>query len=335
MDTTIGFEKPRFRPAVSAAVGAGGVEIALGEGRCAFDFEPGEASGVSRLIVHLASGGRTVDELAAQSPEIAEKIPALLQDFDRLRLLVETDPPPVEGLVSGAQLYREVRRLADRVTRRLAKSAFHRELVEERASRAQLIGYALEYYWIVKAAPGLIGPALATAQSPAERTLIQGFLRSELGHDRFLAQALAAVGVSAAELEVHQPLTTTFALCASLGVYARQHPLSFKAALFLFERAQPAFVDAFDERCRQLGLPEAFYAPLRAHADLNSEYDHEDISRSLMALEAVVDFEAATVVKRHIALLIETMIQQEEQILDVYGRRRDRIARMPRVLAEV
>lgn len=328
MDSTLtGLAKPKFRPSVSVVVHGGGVEISLGERRCAFDVEAHDAPAVSRLMAHLAAGGQSIDDLAAGSPEIAGRIPGLLQDFDALRLLVESELSGADGVIGGAQLYREVRRLAERLTRRVAKSAFQRALVERRATRAQLIGYALEYYWIVKMAPGLIGPALATAQTPAERALIQDFLRSELGHDRFLGEALEAAGVTPAELEDHQPLPATFAIGASLGVYARQHPLSFKAVLFLFERAQPAFIDAFDDRCRELGLPEAFHGPLRAHADLNSDYDHEDISRALMALCPVVDRESAVVVKRHVALLIESMIQQEEEILAYYGRQRDRIPR--------
>jgi len=303
-------------------------EIFMGASQCAFEFPADEAAAVSRLIGHLEVGGLTASDLASHSPEIAEQIPDLLADFDRLRLLVESDSRPAEGTRSGVQLYREVVRLADRVTGRLARSAFYQALVEGRALPQQLIGYGLEYYWIVKAAPGLIGPALATAQSAAERALIQDFLKSELGHDKFLGEALTAVGVTPAELEAHQPLPTTFTLGASLGVYARQHPLSFKASLFLFERAQPAFIDAFDDRCRALGLPEAFYLPLREHADLNSEYDHADISRSLMTLEHAVDSETCTIVKRHVSLLVETLLQQEEQILAYYGQDRGGIPRI-------
>lgn len=329
MDKTVdGLEKPRFRPAAVATLRANNVEVSFCGELCTFDFDAAEGAAVERLIADLSAGGLTVAELCARSPNIARKIPPLLEDLDRLRLLVESESRRADGVTSGAQLYREVRRLAERVTDRVAKSDFQRALKDGNATREHLVGYALEYFWIVKAAPGLIAPALATAKLPEERALLQEFLRSELGHDRLLAQALAAVEVSASALEAHQPLAATFTLCASLGVYSRQHPLSFKAVLFLFERAQPSFVDAFDERCRQLGLPEAFYAPLRAHADLNEAHDHEDISRALMALEPVVDRESAVVVKRHVALLIEAMVQQERQILDFYGVERERTRRL-------
>lgn len=323
-----GPRKPKFRDGVSAAAGSSAAEITFGDRRCAFDFASEDAPAVGRFLMHLQAGGRTPGELVSLLPEICDEVPHLLTDFDNLRLLTESDPPEIGRVRSGLQLYREVRRVADRTVERVARSSFQSALLEGRATPAQLIGYALEYYVLVAAAPGLIAPALATAHTPVERALIQDFLRSELGHDRFLASALKSVGVSQTEMDLHQPLPATFALCASLGVYARQHPLSFKACLFLFERAQPAFIAAFDDRCRELGLPEAFYMPLRKHAELNDEYDHEDISRSLMELEGVVDAESCTVVMRHVSIMVETMVRQEEQILACYGAERDRIPRL-------
>jgi len=312
--------KPKFRARVKTVLRQHEAEISLGDSHCSFEFQDGERRAVERLFDQLEAGGLTLVDLASLSPEIAEQLPRLLRDFDRLRLLVDSEPLDVGGASSGAQLYREVRRLADRVAARVAKSAFYEALQSGRATQRQLIGYALEYHWIVQAAPGLIGPALATAHSATERMMLQDFLRSELGHDRFLATALAAVGLTPGDLELHQPLPATFALGASLGVYARQHPLSFKACLFLFERAQPSFIAAFDAHCRILGLPEEFYLPLRRHAELNDDYDHEDISRELLQLESAVDRESCIAVKRHVALLVETMIQQEETILSYYGR---------------
>lgn len=329
MDSSLaGPKKPKFRSAVHATIGNGEAQIEIGGRSCSFEFAKDEARCVSRLIADLLAGGWTPNDLAQRSQDIAGKIPRLLEDFDAMRLLIESDPERLDNARSGAQLYREVRRIADRTVGRVAKSAFHRALIEGRATRWQLIGYALEYYWIVQSAPGLIGPTLGWAHSAAERALLQDFLKSELGHDRFLATALNSVGVTGTELELHQPLPATFSLGAALGVYGRQHPLSFKASLFLFERGQPAFIDAFDDRCRALGMPDLFHAPLRAHANLNDEYDHEDISRHLMELEGAIDPEACVVVKRHVSIMVETLIRQEDQILAWYG---SDLPRIPRI----
>jgi hypothetical protein len=318
MESTLATQrKPKLRQDVNVVIGVNAVEFSHRGRRCSFEFEAHEASAVSSLMLGLKSGERSMSDLMAGSPEIAEKIPRLLVDFDHLRLLIESEPQRSDIAQSGTQLYREVRRVADRTFARVAKSAFHAALTGGCATREQLIGYALEYYWIVQAAPGVIGPALGSARSPKERAVLQSFLKSELGHERFLLSALGAVGVRG--VEQHLPLPATFALGASLGVYARQHLLSFKACLFLFERAQPEFVEAFEQRCRDLELPEGFYAPMRAHANLNNEYDHEDISRALMAFDGAVDAETCTVVKRHVAILAETVVEQEHQILAYYG----------------
>jgi hypothetical protein len=69
----------------------------------------------------------------------------------------------------------------------------------------------------------------------------------------------------------------------------------------------------------ELGLPEGFYLPLRAHADLNSDFDHEDITRDLMANVPLVSHEEAIVTKRHVAILAETLVAQEDQIMDYCG----------------
>jgi hypothetical protein len=314
-----GPNKPKFRDGVSAVVAGETAHLARGADACSFDFPREAANDVSRLFDDLRSGGWGRADLAARAPQLAREVPQLLHQFDELRFLVESDPARTGRAVSGAQLYRDVRRVADAVVARVAHSHFQRALLEHTATRRQLVGYALEYYWIVREAPGLIGPALGSAHTPVQRKLLQDFLKSELGHERFLATSLRVAGLTESEYDAHQPLPATFALGASLGVYARQHPLSFKAALFLFERAQPDFIDAFDERCRALGLPDAFHAPLRAHANLNDEYDHEDISRALLEPEGAVDAETVTVVKRHVAILAETLVLQEEQILDWYG----------------
>ncbi len=310
---------PKFRDLVTSRVEGSSATISVDGNDCTFDFPEEHRSSIAALFDDLRRGGFETAELGARAPKIADAIPALLAEFDRLRLLTDSGLADDPGARTGAQLYREVRRAAERIFYRDAKSSFYRALVGGDASREQLIGYALEYFWLVKMAPGLIAPALASAASAAERNLLQGFLKSELGHDAFLGKALASVGIPPDMREAYQPLTATFALGASLGVYSRQHPLSFAASLFLFERAQPQFIDAFDARCIALGLPASFYGPLRRHADLNDDYDHEDISRALLALQPAVSGEECGVVIRHVILLAETMVRQEEEILALYS----------------
>jgi hypothetical protein len=317
---TTEFVRPGFRKGVKVILEADEAAISLGERQCSFEFSHELHSAVSRFLNDLERGGYTIFDLKERAPEIADQVPELLADFGQLRFLTEFQTDESKRVISGVQLYRELRRVANRVTNRVAQSEFYRALIENRITSRQLIGYGLEYYWLVRCAPGIIAPSLASTHSVEERRLLEAFLSSEIGHDKFIGAALRAVGLSTGDLENHQPLPATFAIGASLAVYARQHPMSFKACLFLLEEARPEFIDAFDQRCMTLGLPAAFYLPFREHANLNADYDHGDISRDLLALAGTVDVESSTVVKRHVALMVETIVQQESQILDYYGR---------------
>lgn len=311
------FLQPALRSGVKVSLDESSVLLELGSKSCSFEFQTAEKRDISHLLRNLETGGFGLNDLARLSPTISDGIGELIRDLDRHRFLRESAPN--QRAMTGQQLYRELQRISDRVVEKNAKSRFKNGLDDGTVGSQQIIGYALEYFWIVRSAPCIIGPSLASAHGRDERRILQQFLASELGHDTFLAGALSAIGFSRDNLEDHQPLPATFSVGASLGVYALQHPLSFKACLFLLERTQPEFVDSFEKRCIELGFPEAFYGPFRKHSEINDEYDHEDISGDLLRLESAIDLENASVVKRHVALMVETIIQQEDQILDYYG----------------
>ena len=189
-------------------------------------------------------------------------------------------------------------------------------------SREVLIGYALEYYYLVREAPGLIAPALSQADSRKNRQAIQRFLVSELDHDLMLAESLKAAGIDTSEgkLDYLVPLPSTFALCAALGVYAKQHPLSFKSILFLFEIPSIQFNEALTAHCARVGLPASFAAPLLRHANINDSLDHEDITAELLGDLTAISPEEQIVVEKNVVLAIETMAQQEDELIAYYGR---------------
>ena len=53
---------------------------------------------IVRLFDQLEAGGASAVDLASLPPDIAVQIPGFLQDFDRLRLLVESDPQSPDGV---------------------------------------------------------------------------------------------------------------------------------------------------------------------------------------------------------------------------------------------
>lgn len=317
---------PRFRPSVEVELEQERAVFKAASGVHVLRFPAEGRPAMERLIVDLRQGGASTSALTDVHDEI-DGLPELLGRLDDLHLLTESHFALPEGVISGSQLDRDVRRMVRRLHGRLAPSRFHAALIDGTATRGQLIGYALEYYWLVRAAPALVAPSLATAASPKMRAALQEFLVSELDHDRYLLKVLRAAGVDD-DLDGLQPLPTTFQVCASLGAYAQQHPLSFQAALFLFEQPQPAFVEAFETRCAALRLPKEFYVPLRQHSGVNEDADHGSISTRLLALVPAVSVEERVVVLRNVSVMAETMILQEHEILDYYG---DASRRSPRV----
>jgi len=313
------FERPRLRDHVTVEVSGRSAILEYRQQGCTLEFPEGTEQEATSLVTALKQGGRTDAELRAAHPVLGEELAVMLRELDALGLLTESGTPRVPDAIKGRQFYNDLYRMADRAKRRYFKSRYYEALLSGEVTRAQLIGYALEYYHLVAMAPTLLAPALAYADSPRSKTLLLDFYESELRHDRFLIGALGAVGVSADTLAETVPLPATFALCSSLGAYARQHLLSFKAALFLFEEPYDEFNDAFRARCQALEMPPRFYEPIIRHAALNEDAEHDAISERLVSDVEAVSTEEQQVVKKHIAIMIETLARQEEQILRYYG----------------
>jgi len=322
------FQRPRFRPGVNVSLGDDEASLEYRRQGCAVTYPEDGREELQTLLRRLSAGGSTLEDLRALAPRLCDELPSMLEEFDRLGLLTETAFPAPVSVITGAQLYREIFRLTERLKGRLAKSGFYAAMVDGTATRRQLIGYVLEYYHVVSLAPGLIAPALASAESRKTRDALQAFLGSELHHDRMIEASLRAVGIGLDTLDFLQPLPTTFAICASLGVFAKQHPLSFKANLFLFEQTDERFNEAFCAHCRVLELPEGFIEPILRHAGINDAAHHDVVSAKLLAEVPCVSAEEQTIVKKNTAILLESLLQQENEILSYYG---NDCTRVPRV----
>jgi hypothetical protein len=312
------FKAPRFRQGVQLIRDEEGLTIDYREQSCTVVAD--RQSELQAFADSLKAGDASIAQLKSRYPALASEIDGLIEEFDRLGLLTESVFPDPQGCLSGTEFYHRLRKFADEKVEANSYSRLYLGLKDRSLPRAALIGYALEYFYIVRQAPGLIAPALGHAEPVKVQKLLQGFLASELNHDDMLRQSLNAVSIRTDNLEYLQPLPATFSLCASLGVYARQHTLSFKSLLFLFEQPSVSFHVELANYCRETGMPEGFWRPIARHASINDEFDHEDISLSLLAEIEAISPEEQMTVKKHVMLAIETMVLQENQILDYYGK---------------
>jgi hypothetical protein len=317
--TTNFFQQPRLRESVTRQMHGEACILRYHEQEYEIELAVETQTEATRLLEMLHRGGHSLEELSQKFPALSEEVGRFCRDLDRFGLLTETLSQPVEAK-RGAQFYRELERFTERVKRTYNARPYYQGLMSGTINREQLIGYALEYYHIVRMCPGLLAPSLAHHESRKTCHILQNFFVSELNHDELLERSLAAVGIHRRELDRLVPLPMTFSVCCSLGVYARQHPMSFKAALFLFEEPDGDFNAAFKKRCDDVGLPAAFYTPIFEHASINEEGEHDHISETLFAEVPCIADEEQHVVKRHIGILVESLVLMEQQLVNYYGK---------------
>ncbi|AXT46764.1 MULTISPECIES: hypothetical protein [Chromobacterium] len=314
------FHCPALRPGVEIQQQDGGVALLYREQSCDLQVADEGRLQLLALLDDLQRAPASMSALRAAHPELAGTIPGLLEELDRLGLVTEASFELPDDALSGCEFNTRLRNLAQRAMRKRGHSRLYGMLSDGSAPRNVLIGYALEYYFLVRAAPGLIASALSHADSRQNQRSIQRFLVSELDHDQMLAESLASVDMEVEGLDHLQPLPSTFALCAALGVFARQHLLSFKSVLFLFEMPGDEFNRALVRCCERAGLDKGFWEPLLRHAYLNDTLGHDDITAELLQDISAISREEQLVVEKNLVLTIETMALQDEEIVDYYSR---------------
>lgn len=299
-----------------------GVEHVLGDTRAvftydltSFDVEMNEAAAneIERLCTDLRTG-LPADQIAGRYPAFAPFVWDLLEAFDRYGFITEVAKDEDRHAVPGSAFWRQIEAFSNRAKIRF-RPVLYQALLARDVSRQSLVRYALEYFHLVCAGPRIIAGSLPHENNGATRDLLETFLRQEVGHDQLLLQSLAAVGVSESQARESLPLPETFALIAGLQTLADQEPLSFKALVFLLETANSEFHRAFVDACSEVGLDEAFWAPIVLHAGINEDGDHGSISERLLDQVELVSAEERNVVLKQVATLIESLIAFERAIL--------------------
>lgn len=314
------FDQPRFRPGVEVTRDAQAITISYREQGCDLFCDDEHGADLDGLMAALRDGGTSIGELHERFPGLGGQVDDVIQELDRLGLLLEARRPEVCGHMSGETFYfsRLLPQLR-KVQARLGDSPLHRRMQDGSVTRNELIGFALEYYHLVHMAPGLIAPSISHhANAVVRKELIKLFVE-EHNHDKMMLRSLAAVGIDEAALAGRMPLASTYSAYVSLGVYARQHVLSFYCALFLFETPSPAFNDTFLATCKRLDLPTGFYEPILRHSGLNEEGNHDAVTLTLLSQVPVISAQEQDTILIHMTALVEMLFKQDAQIVDYYG----------------
>lgn len=281
--------------------------------------DPQEVS-LMELLTDLKTGYLSTDELYRKHDARfeAEAVAALIVDLDKHYLLTESRYPKPVGVLSGKEFTRKLNATIASFHRKQGDSPLYTRMRDQSVTRTQLIGFAIEYYHIVKQAPKVISPAMAHHSSPEVYRGIKKLFLEEHDHESLLADALHAVGIDKQKLGQLTPLGSTFSIYSSLGVYARQHLLSFISALFLFEEPYPEFNELFIESCQRLDVPKAFWGPIIGHSNVNESGGHGNITNELLCHFPAISEEEARVALVHTCSLLELMGRWDSQICSNY-----------------
>jgi hypothetical protein len=307
------YRAARFRPGVLTDVTSEAARVSYRELNLDLEHSSNAEEPLSRLFADL-NDGVPIEGLEGRLGPFFEPALEVLSALDRYGLLDEAAPRAPDAYLTGAQLWREVDALAKRMSH-APVDGLTVSLVDGSAARDQLVRYAREYFHIVRMGSRIAASALANTRLELVPAL-EAFLSGELGHDRMLAASLSAVELDPKEVAASNPLPETFAVITALQVMADQEPLSYAASLFLVERANPEFHEAFVACCGRHKLPDRFWRPILRHAGLNDEGDHGGISQELLELIPVVSDEEATGVKKQVIHLIDALVDLDLALAD-------------------
>jgi hypothetical protein len=317
-------ERPRLKDGLVVEYTAVGVEMREGQQGIAIAVPPEDQPETQQLLRCLQAGGFSRQDLAEACPTLEGQIVPLLDAFEAKGWLMTA---PGDRPLSGRQFSRELSRFLARLKQQFPPSRMAEQMMAGSITRSQLVGYVLESYHVTHLCPRLLAPALCQFESAPTQALLQDFFTSELKHDQLVENSLKSVGITSAQIHTMQPLPMTFAVCSTLGVLARRHPLSFKSALVLFEEDDKAFHQLFKQCCENLGLPAAFYKPILLHAHINEDGEHEQITEMLLDEVAYISIEEQQLVKQNLTTLLTSMVLRTHEIMDYYGDPSNRVPR--------
>lgn len=318
------FSIPGLRKGVLINKSSNGVALEYRDQGCDINIEPDQKDNFIAFLHTLSTGEKDLTELNRSFSKCGFSPNEIINELDALGLVDEYEKTHEEKAISGEDFYfTRLMPTANRWQHKLGHSPLYKKMLANTVTTQELVGFAMEYYHLVKLSPALISPALSHVVNEKIRNQLLKLFVEEYDHDRMMVSCLAAAGIDEEVMLLRQPLPATFMANASLGVYARQHYLSFFSALFLFETASHTFNELFTKVCIEKGLPEAFYRPILKHSDINEEGNHDLITLNLLRQIPIIAEEEQNTILVHICNLIEILHEEDRQIVEFYGNNKD------------
>ncbi|MDP9151251.1 MAG: iron-containing redox enzyme family protein [Myxococcota bacterium] len=315
------FRRPRLRsgcefgphvddaPKHALRIGYEGYEFAI-------EFESVQQREATDHALRLLDGTREIAEISERSALPASDLECLLELLDTEHVLVNGEP--VKGaILTGDQFVEELeRRIFFEWVPRSGNLPLWTLFHDGQLPKDVVVGWVIESYHIVHQAHNFLSTAIAHAHGSLQRRLAEYHMQ-EYRHDRFFSRALESVGIDEGELRTSIPLSFTSATINLMNRWASADTLSFIAGIFIFEGNQRS-QDAYMERLRDYGFPEAFVEGQAQHNEINLAENHVNITRELFAeIEAIGPTDQRRVLE-NIRLFVETSVKMNNEVLAYY-----------------
>lgn len=216
-------------------------------------------SRVLRKLSPYLDKGHDSATLAAYTGETVAAVEALARALEHTGVMTlhDTRAAPADGGMSGLEFHAYHRRYAQHWLQPVYAHPFWAKVVEGRATRAQVLGFAFEKYHYIEAAHEHMGVAAANARPELMPHLARHFIE-EYRHGDIYRRGLQSLFDDAAILAA-PPLPTTRALVNFLSETAAVDSFGYYAANEVLQMTENS--DGGDDD----GAVDAFYAGMRRH----------------------------------------------------------------------
>ncbi len=243
---------PLLHPCVTTRRSAS--DVIAEDDACVLRFH-GESADLVEQLVPLLTGNSAVSEIAGNCGASSK---SSVQHLEQLRLDgMLVDAEAIVAADSCDRALASVRELSVFWNRSIRQHPFPTRLFNGKATREEVLGWAIEFYFFIRAANSYMarGVAVVDGETEALRPLWNHYVE-ESDHDRIFRQGLLDSGVPEPMIRTRRPIPGTRALVEYLWETGGNDPMLYAAT---FAVMQPLEQPPSRERIREK------YTALRAH----------------------------------------------------------------------
>jgi pyrroloquinoline quinone (PQQ) biosynthesis protein C len=234
----------------------------------------------------LAASIAEISELGGISPGVGRQILGILEG-EQILLNLST----VQNLRKAA-LLRKIREASLFWNRFIMSRAFPRRLFGGEATKSEVLGWAIEHYFFIRAANEYMAAGASRIDgATAHLSQLWQHYAEEALHDEIFLNGLVAYGLERRAIAKRSPLASTLALTNFLYEKSVESPLSYTAVFCVMQaRAKPMTVAEIEKKYSELrshyDYARDLFTAFETHDKIDAEMEHSDLTiKSIIEME--------------------------------------------------